>query len=356
MKLKIVGMIPVFNEVDIVRQVLGHLIEQGIELVIIDNGSTDGSYEVCSEFEGVGVAKLKRISTERFEIAFLLKSLHDMALELEPDWILLCSADEFPESPYRGMTLKEAVELEAERGYNLIPFNNFEFYPTEEDEGSTEPDVRKRLRYYTWHDDYQFRCWKNYPEMTVNEYGGHRPKFPPRVEVKVSPNKFVLRHYKIRSFEHGMRKVFDERLPRYPPVARRMGWHTHYDNLKRDKSYFVVDSKKLTKYNEDGNWNLTKTFDTTFGTWNPPSAAQIMEELQKDVERLRANVIEKEKVSTGPQQYTGLLFRAVFLAPLIVPALLVSAARWYLKRLANVRSFTKGQDLGYRGNADRNKT
>jgi len=43
-------MIPVFNSVDILEEVIEHALSQGIEPVVLDNGSTDGSYEVCEEF------------------------------------------------------------------------------------------------------------------------------------------------------------------------------------------------------------------------------------------------------------------------------------------------------------------
>ncbi|MEM4650090.1 MAG: glycosyltransferase family 2 protein, partial [Candidatus Bathyarchaeia archaeon] len=246
----------VYNESDIVGQVIDHLISQGIPLVIIDNGSSDGSYEICSEYVGKGVLTIKRMQTEKFELELLLLKLHEIALKYNPDWELLNGADEFLESPYRGLTLKEAIELEAKKGYNLIQFNNFEFYPTEKDD-SSERDVRKRIKYYSWSDDFQFRCWKVYPGMTIHEGGGHIPKFPEGISIKVSPNKFIMRHYKIRSYEHGLKKVFYERLPRYSPTGLKKGWHIHYNNFKRDKNYFVIDSSKLTRYDEDGNWNLT---------------------------------------------------------------------------------------------------
>jgi len=145
--MRIVGMMTVYNESDIVEQTIDHLTSQGIQLVIIDNGSTDRSYEICSQFLGKGVLSIERLLTEKFEFQLILRKLHEMALEYNPSWELLSGADEFLESPYRGLTLNEAVQLEAQKNYNLIQFNNFEFWPTEKDYDSPEKDVRKRLRY-----------------------------------------------------------------------------------------------------------------------------------------------------------------------------------------------------------------
>lgn len=290
-------MIPVYNESDIIEQVIRHLLSQGLSLVIVDNGSNDGSYEICRRYLQNGVLSIERRWTERHEWRLMLQRLFTMALQHSPDWAVLSGADEFLESPYRGYTFGEAIEIEARKGHNLIQFDNFEFWPSEKDSSSPETDVRRRIKYYSWHDDDQFRCWKVYPRMVIHEQGGHRPTFPLGVEQRISPNKFVLRHYKIRSYEHGLRKVFTERLPRYSPELRSMGWHVHYDNFTRDKDHFIIDSSKLTKYNEDGNWNLTKTFDGSFGAWNPPSARERLSQFeQKASEReQKLRILEEER-------------------------------------------------------------
>jgi glycosyltransferase involved in cell wall biosynthesis len=275
-------MMTVHNEADIVGQVIEHLISQGIELVVLDNGSTDGSYEIIQHHIGKGILSVNRMETEYFETESIFGTLHAMVTQYSPDWMLLTASDEFLESPYRGLTLKGAIQLEGERGHNMIQFNNFEFYPTEKDHNSQESDVRKRLRYYSWHDDYQFRCWRMYPGMTAFGTHGHDDKLPDGIPTKVSPNKFILRRYRIRSYEHGLRKIFRDRIPRFSPKERAKGWHVHYDNIRTDRKYFVIDSARLTRYDEDGNWNLTKTFDGSLGAWNPPSATDKISKLESE--------------------------------------------------------------------------
>jgi glycosyltransferase involved in cell wall biosynthesis len=294
---RIVGMMFVYNEADIIGQTIEHLASQGVELVVLDNGSTDGSLTIINDHIGNGVLSVERIQTAGFESTRMIRILHAMAIKHSPDWILLSGADEFLESPYRGMTLNGAVQLEDARGFNLIQFNNFEFYPTEKDD-SQERDVRRRLRYYSWHDDFQYRCWKAYPGMSVFTAHGHDAKLPDGIRTKVSPNKFVLRHYKIRSYEHGLRKVFSERLPRFAPEERAKGWNIHYDNYGTDKSYFIVDSSSLTRYDEDGNWNVAKTFDGTYGAWNPPSASERISKLRDDVNTLKEEVKKRDLTIT----------------------------------------------------------
>jgi hypothetical protein len=283
----IIGMMAVYNEADIVGQSVAHMISQGIPLVVLDGGSTDGSFEIVSEFLGRGVLSIQAHRTEKLEWETVLRELCQMAANQSPDWGVRCDADEFMESPRLGLTLKEAIELEAGQGYNLIQFNNYEFWPTELDENSTEKDVRKRLLYYSWVDNFLFRAWKFYSGTTIHEHGGHFPLFPLEHEINISPNKFVLRHYRIRSYRQGLKKVFEERLPRYSPNDLERGWHMHYSNFKRDKDSFVIDSRRLTRHDEDGKWNLKPTF----GDWPPnrllPEVVVLSRRLDEKQARIR---------------------------------------------------------------------
>jgi glycosyltransferase involved in cell wall biosynthesis len=277
--MKIIGMIPVYNEADIIENVVAYLLSQHIQLIIIDNGSTDGSYEICSRYVGKGVLRIRRLVTEKYDFDLLAQALYDAALSFKADWVLLNAADEFLESPYPGCNLKEAIESEAKKGYNLIQFNNFEFWPTEKDEGKSELDVRRRLKHYTWNDDLQFRCWKAAPGIKVTGTQGHYPTFPKEVEVRIPRTKYVLRHYRVRSYEQGMRKVFVDRLPRYPPQEKAAGKHVHYDNFKPDRPHFVICSENLNEYKDDGKWIVRKTFDWTWGVqgkaWAKPPRSRM---------------------------------------------------------------------------------
>jgi glycosyltransferase involved in cell wall biosynthesis len=281
-------MIPVFNESDIVGQVIDHAVSQGLELVIIDNGSTDGSYEICRKCVGKGVLELKRLPTTRFELTLLRNELHAMALRHHADWEVILDADEFLESPYRELTFREAVQLQDEKGYNLIQVNCFEFWPTEKDPRGVR-NVRKRIRYYSWNDDMQFRCWKVMPELQLTEVSPHLPRFRVGGTLRVSPNRFVLRHYRFRSYEQGVKKVFRERLPRYSPEERKKGRSKQYDNFEPNRSYFVIDSGNLTKYKEDGNWNTLRNIGGPFEHWQPLSTYERIIQLENEVNQLKKN-------------------------------------------------------------------
>jgi len=313
---------PVYNEADILEQTITHMITQGIPLIIVDNESNDGSLEIEQKFIGKGVLEIRILRPDPYyRLKAVLKEGYASALEYSPDWILHTDADEFPESPYSDLTLVEAIENEARLGYNLIQFDCFDFLLTEKDYRSDIQDVKKRLRYYTWTSDFCFKAWKHYLGTDLVAYGGHKPVFPKGIEQKVSPIRFVMRHYRFRSLEHGIRKVFKERLPRYDPEEVAIGWHVHYNNLKPDASYFVVDSLKLRRYEEDGRWDLERKFDPYFGAWVPPGvedhlpAKERIAVLSRRIEELSKKLDEssaREKVSHDQLQQQ---FDAIYRSP-----------------------------------------
>ena len=269
--MRIIAMMPVYNESDVVETIIQHLTSQGIQLAMVDS-STDESYDICKKYVGKGVVSLEHIPMERFDYDFLLDRMYRKALEAGADWVLLNNADEYLESPYPNLTLKGAIESDDSRGYNMIQFNNFEFLPTEKDENSFETDVRKRMKYYTWHDNLHFLAWKAHPGVTVTGTCGHYPVFPENIKVRVARTKYVMRHYRIRSYQHGLRKVFSDRLPRFPEEDRKKGMLVQYDKFGRDKKFFVINSRNLNKYVEDGKWVKRKKFDLTWGLKSIPWA------------------------------------------------------------------------------------
>ena len=282
--LRIIATVLVYNEADIVAQVLDNLHRNRIEFVVLDGGSQDGSIEIARGFRGKGLLEHRTLNRGVWKLQADLDCLVEMAARHTPDWIVLNDADEFLEPRELRTTLHEAIVRENREGHNVVQFDNFEFSLTERDSESKEPDVRKRLRFYKWSDDYRYKAWKYYPGATFSSTGGHRPVFPKGVKAKLSPRKFVMRHYRFRSIEQAMRKVFKERLPRYATEERAKGWHVQYDDFRSDPKFFVENSKTLSEYNEDGMWEIVRdpdwypmylTSDELFGSPTARMAALI---------------------------------------------------------------------------------
>jgi hypothetical protein len=91
------------------------------------------------------------------------------------------------------------------------------------------------------------RAWQqSAARVDLATSGGHEAVFPGR---KVYPQKFLLKHYSLRTPEQGRRKVA-ERLQRYHPGERQIGWHHHYDDLWEDGK-FVWSKEHLLEWGRD---------------------------------------------------------------------------------------------------------
>jgi len=248
-------MLSVYNDEDIIKEVIENLISQEIPLVVLDNGSTDNSYKICEKFLGKGILDLKQLRTPTFlnHRSVIWRTLYDMALVQIPDWIIIIASDEFLESGISRLTLKDSINKVDLEGYNLIQFDRFDFYMTDADDESKKL-VKERLRYYSCNGDYLYRAWKFFPGIRVGESGGHLPFYPVGHQYKIFPQKFILRHYPFRSKEQKKKKM----------IERTRG--TDYLNIKKNKeskvSYHLkniiedkINHKLLTKYEQNKQWN-----------------------------------------------------------------------------------------------------
>ncbi|HMD37381.1 MAG TPA: glycosyltransferase family 2 protein [Vicinamibacterales bacterium] len=250
--MKIVAIIAAFNEADIIATVVDDLIQQGISVYFLDDGSTDRTIAAVEPFVGRGVAAIERMdaSNGHFDWERILHRKAQLARELDADWFIHHDADEFRESPWPHLTLAEAIRRVDAAGYNAIDFASFNFWPVHDD-FELGADVRAAYPYYSEHapfDRVQIRCWKKADDVDLAASGGHEARFAGR---KVFPLRFVLRHYPIRGEAHGRRKIFDERRKRFRAEERARGWHVQYDEVV-DGAPLVRTPETLQEYDRDG--------------------------------------------------------------------------------------------------------
>ena len=81
--------------------------------------------------------------------------------------------------------LKEAISKADNEGYNLIQFDRFDFFMTDNDNESAK-EIRKKLTYYSYQDDFVYRAWKYFPGIIANYMSGHYPIFPVGHQYKIS--------------------------------------------------------------------------------------------------------------------------------------------------------------------------
>ena len=252
---RVTAIISAYNEADIIAQTVANLISQGIAVHVIDDHSTDGTAAVLpADADGmIRVETLQRrpgpSGADEFPWSGVLARKEQLARELDADWFIHHDADEFRESPWGHLNLREGIELVDRLGYNAIDFAVLNFWPTH-DGFDPASDIRDSFPFYEAgqsFDRLQVRCWKRTADVELRSSGGHEAMFEGR---QVFPIRFLLRHYPIRGQAHGMRKVFGERLSRFPADELRRGWHVQYDAFGRDAT-FLREPGSLERYDPD---------------------------------------------------------------------------------------------------------
>jgi glycosyltransferase involved in cell wall biosynthesis len=237
---RVVAIVAAFNEGDIIGQVIDHLVREGILVYVLDNWSTDTTAHEAEQRLGRGVLAVERFPVEppspRYSLGDILRRKEELARALEADWLIHCDADELRESPWLGTTLQEAIGIVDALGYNAVDSDVISFFPTEP-QRAPGADVREALPYFeptSLSERVNVSCWKSRPDVDLTSSGGIDVAFAGR---NVFPSPFLLRHYPIRDQAHGERKIFDERLARFDPDERKLGWHRQYDGLRKGQSF-----------------------------------------------------------------------------------------------------------------------
>lgn len=252
---RVVAVMTVYNEEDIIVPALRQLIGQGISVYVVDNWSTDASYRLASQFLGNGVIGVERFPAAGpqpyFNLAQILGRVEELTRTLEADWFVHHDADEIRISPWPGLNLREGLYRVDRAGFNCVDHTVLMFRPVDDGfvSGTCFEDYFRYCEFGSDdHDFIKINAWKNTgAPVRLAEAGGHEVRFEGR---RIYPFKFLLKHYQVRSQEHGRRKVLRERKARWNPVERAQGWHTHYEHVN-DAYNFLGEPGRLILFDED---------------------------------------------------------------------------------------------------------
>ena len=249
---RIVAIIPAYNEEDIIVPSVRYLLDQGIEIYLLENWSSDRTYELVRPFLHHGLIEIERIPSggpERWSSwRGILLRVQEVAAEIPADWFLFQGVDEIHCAPWKGLDLAAGIRQVDAEGFNCIDHAVMEFPPI--DNGFTPgSDFETYFTYYEWSPHpAHFRVqngWKNLGRpVNLVQTGGHEVRFEGR---RIYPFKFLLKHYPVRSQHHGERKILHERKPRRDPNEYAIGWNRHYDEIATGHQ-FVRSAAELTPF------------------------------------------------------------------------------------------------------------
>ena len=231
--MRAVAIIATYNEERFIGGCIEHLNAEGVEVFILENGSTDGTRDICASFLGAGVCGIEDVARDGvYSWLPLLERKAALASELEADWFLHVDADEIRLAPPGWGTLADAFARVEDDGCNAVNFLEFTFVPTVEEPDHDHACFRRTMRHY-----YPFlprfpdrlNAWKRQSgPVDLCASGGHRVAFE---GLRMHATSFAMRHYLFLSREHALEKYIRRT---YDPAEVAAGWHRARAALRAD--------------------------------------------------------------------------------------------------------------------------
>ncbi len=247
--LSICAIIAARNEFRYLKFLLPLLAEQQIDVVIIDNESTDRSCELYSDFMGKPIIAVETLPYRGFFSLYeVLEAKQEIYKKISHDWVIHHDADEIMEHYKSGLTLRTAIHEADDAGYNVLNFDEFVFLPEPNSDYSNRNYYTEILRYYFFEPTKNRlnRAWKRASQLSNMSSGGHILQGS---NLLVAPNNHVLRHYIVLSEGHAKEKYLNRTFGSLDLVKE---WHGNRLNFTEtnlalpDRSDFVF---RLRRYN-----------------------------------------------------------------------------------------------------------
>jgi glycosyltransferase involved in cell wall biosynthesis len=252
----VTAVLAIHNEEAYLANCLRHLGRNGIDFVIIDNGSSDASAEIYQrrEFAANLVDVQDLLFTGFFSLSEQLQRKMEIISELHTDWVVHLDADEVMHSYREGETLNEALSRLDAAGWNAVNFDEFVFLPIEHDYVPDVPGHQPISHYYFFQpfSPRLLRAWKKAGGFSLAEHGGHLLE---GAGLRLAPEHLALRHYMVRSQDHAFAK-YTTRIFAADDLAR--GWHGNRINQSA-YSFRFPPASILRRLNAFGERNLDRS-------------------------------------------------------------------------------------------------
>jgi glycosyltransferase involved in cell wall biosynthesis len=236
------AIVPCYNEADVLPWTLAHLRQQGCDIHLLDNWSTDGSYELAEQWAETRERWPPEGPETVWRFEQQLRRIEEIAIA-HRDWVIFNDADEIRRSCRLDETLCEGLSRIRRDGFNAIRFAQFDF-PAVDNGYKGDPES-----YFTLYHQpppgpsaLHIKAWISWGQpVDIHSSGGHVAHFRARA---LAEECWILKHYAIRSQEQGERKL-QQRRSRYDPKELARGWHVHYSGLSGS---LLIDPATLRKW------------------------------------------------------------------------------------------------------------
>jgi glycosyltransferase involved in cell wall biosynthesis len=227
--MSVLAVVTARNEAGYIDIALASLIADGIEVVLIDHESVDGTRELAEKWLGAG---LLRIETMRWEGVYDLNALlirqREVFASSRHDWHVRMDADEWLRSRV-DLSLAQFLEECVDERYSVVNFREYVFLPVLGVDMWGRDFRQLATDYYLFSPQplRLMRAWRRNALADFVRSGGHRMEGLPAG--LVFPEDQVLRHYLGLSWSHAITKRANRT---YAPEDLARGWHSNRLDLR----------------------------------------------------------------------------------------------------------------------------
>lgn len=241
--MNVCAIIAVRNEARHLPILLEYLARSNVDVVIVDNESSDESVDIASSRIGNSVIAVHTLPFHgQFSLSDQLRLKAKLVSDLDHEWIIHQDADEILEHREPGESLLEIFREAERQDCTTVNFDEFVFVPPAE-EREASPDFLKHMRHYYFFEPDQrrlMRAWRRDTALSNVHSGGHVLQGTGGRLVDVNHN---LRHYMALSQGHVEQKYLARK---YSEEDLARGWHGNRVSITRDNLRLPTTQSLLT--------------------------------------------------------------------------------------------------------------
>ncbi len=228
------AVVAVRNERRHVDGLLRRLIGDGLDVVVIDHASTDGSGEIAKRWQGHGVLWVEQRPFDGvFRLEEVLQWKDEAYAKLDHEWLVHVDADEWLQSPRDGERLIDLIQRADASGANVVNFDEFTFVPDIELLAGTDPrEVFTTYYHFAPFSPRLMRMWRQGAGLSGIPGAGHVLSGS---DIHLFGEAGILRHYPVLSTDGKGIKYLDRV---FPEEEVRRNWHSNRIGLRAED--FVI--------------------------------------------------------------------------------------------------------------------